>query len=340
MNQYALINGGYTVRKSLKVGFSLPVFGLSKEAKKRLSWFDCYHKHNKNASLTCRYFGISRKTFHKWLKRYNPRSPASLESHNRKPKKYKSSKKLFEYGSWVTKIRKEHPTWSKYKIGAVIRDNGGQISNGSIGYILKKKGLIDKKIATKRKRIIKRNANKIRIKDVEISINKPGALVQMDTKEYRPIGEDKKFQFTAVDCFSRKRRLKGYGRKTALCGKDFLREVITGFPVKIEAILTDNGSEFMGEFDEECKRLGIKHYWTNPVSPDQNSYVESSHSIDEKEFYQIYYIPCGLIGFNEALEKWEREYNQIRPHGSIKFMAPDKYLEYVMIKQQKCNLCH
>lgn len=333
MKQYALINSGYTVRKNLTLGFSLPVFGLSKEAKKRLNWFDYYRQHNKNASLTCRYFGISRKTFHKWLKRYNARYLQSLDNQSKRPKRFRTSKKLFEYGSWVTKIRKEHPTWSKYKIGSVIRDNGGQISDGSVGYILKKKGLIDKRIAKKRKRANKRNANKIRIKDVEISINKPGALIQMDTKEYRPTGEGKKFQFTAIDCFSRKRKLKGYGSKTSFCGKDFLQKVIYDFPFKIEAVLTDNGPEFMGEFDEECTRLGIKHYWTNPVSPDQNSFVESSHSIDEKEFYEVYYIPCGLTGFNEALDSWEREYNQIRPHGSIKFMAPDKYLESVTIKQ-------
>lgn len=338
MKQYGLMNGGYTIRKNLTLGFSLPATGLSREAKRRLSWIDYYHRHNKNAALTCRYFGISRKTFHKWFKRYHPRHLQSLDDQSKRPKRFRTSKKLFEYGSWVKKIREEHPTWSKYKIGSVIRDNGGQISNGSVGYILKKRGLINKQASQKRKRAIKRNASKIRIKDVEIFINRPGVLVQMDTKEYRPMGEGKKYQFTAIDCFSRKRKLKGYGSRTAFCGKDFLQKVVEDFPFRIEAILTDNGSEFMAEFDEECKKLGIKHYWTNPVSPDQNSYVESSHSIDEKEFYEIYYISCGLAGFNEALEKWEKEYNQIRPHGSIKFMAPDKYLESVTIKQ-KCNLC-
>lgn len=333
MKDFALINGGYTVRKNLTLGFTIPAIGLSKEAKKRLSWFDYYFKHNENATLTCRYFGISRKTFHKWMKRYNRWQPQSLADRSKKPKRVRTSKKLFEYGGLVKKIREEHPTWSKYKIGTVIRDNGGEISNGSIGYILKKKGLIDKKASKRRKRAIKRNANKIRIKDVEILINRPGVLLQMDTKEYRPTGEGKKYQFTAIDCFSRKRKLKGYQSRTAFSGKDFLEKAIESFPFRIEAILTDNGSEFMGEFDERCKELGIKHYWTNPDSPNQNSYVESSHSIDEKEFYEIYYISCGLTGFNEALEKWEKEYNQIRPHGSIKFMTPDKYLQSVIINQ-------
>src|SRR5450756_1412605 len=38
---------------------------LSREARKRLRWIDHYLKHG-NASLTSRYFGISRTTLNKW----------------------------------------------------------------------------------------------------------------------------------------------------------------------------------------------------------------------------------------------------------------------------------
>src|SRR3990172_7030545 len=52
---------------------------LSKDAQKRLLWFDYYLSHNKNASLTCRYFGISRDTFYIWKRRFNKRYLQSLE---------------------------------------------------------------------------------------------------------------------------------------------------------------------------------------------------------------------------------------------------------------------
>src|SRR3989344_2412141 len=52
---------------------------LSKDAQKRLLWFDYYFSHNSNTSLTCRYFGISRDTFYTWKKRFNPRYLQSLE---------------------------------------------------------------------------------------------------------------------------------------------------------------------------------------------------------------------------------------------------------------------
>src|SRR5277367_5525438 len=63
---------------------------LSKEAKVRLAWMDHYRANGKNASFTCRHFGISRQCFHKWLKRYDPFRLESLEEKSRAPKKTRS----------------------------------------------------------------------------------------------------------------------------------------------------------------------------------------------------------------------------------------------------------
>jgi len=327
--QYALMNGGYTVRKHLRLGFSIPTINLSQQAKRRLKWFDFYRSHGENVSLTCRYFGISRKTFYKWAKRYDPRYLQSLESKSKRPSKFKTSKKIMKYGALVKQIRTEHPTWSKYKIGAMIRSTGGDICDSTVGYILKKRGLIDRTVSRRRRRALRRNMGKIRIKNAEIEILRPGDLIQIDSKEAVVPGAGKYIQFTAIDCFSRKRVLKGYRSKTAFCGRDFLLTVLNELPFKIKTILTDNGSEFMAEFDAECRKQKIKHYWTDPESPNQNAYVESSHCIDQKEFYEVYYIPIGLEGFNKTLKEWQDVYNTVRPHGSIKFLTPDKYLESV-----------
>ncbi len=331
MKEYRLKNGGYNIQKNLPLRFPIPAINLTKETQKRLKWFDYYYAHGENVSLTCRYFGISRATFHRWKKRYKPMNPHSLADKSKRPMKNRQSKKLREYGFLVKRIREANPTWSKYKIGAYLRNQGAVISDSTVGYILSKKNLIDLKASKKRKRARKRNRNKIRIRDVELKINEPGAIIQMDTKEYYALGEGKHIQFTAIDCFSRKRKLKGYSRKTATCAKDFLGEVIKAFPFKIKAILTDNGSEFMADFDKECQRLGIAHYWTDPSSPNQNSYVESSHCIDQKEFYEVRFIGVGIKGFNEALALWEHHYNCVRPHGSINFLTPDKFLNSVKI---------
>jgi len=296
---------------------------------------DYYHAHQHNASLTCRYFGISRKTFHKWFNRFkDKKDPRCLESRSKRPKTIRHSKKIIIFGSLVSSIRKKYPTWSKYKVGTLIRQQGHCISDSTVGYILKRKGLINDTLSKKRKRYYKRNKQIMRIRNATIHIDKPGALVQIDTKEFYMPGGNKAIQFTAIDCFSRVRKLKGYTRKTAHCAKNFLQFVCDAFPFKIEAILTDNGSEFKSKFDETCKKLAIPHYWTTPNSPDQNAFVESSHSIDQKEFYEIAFIAPNLSGFNDALKSWEFTYNSIRPHGGINFMAPNQFLCYYYSKSK------
>ena len=115
---------------------------LSDEAKLRLRWFDYYQKTG-NISLTCRYFGISRKTFHKWKKKYNPWDLNTLNSCSKRPKRVRSSKIPLETQDLISSVRKSYPAWSKYKLQVILkRDHGIKISSSSIGRILKKRNLI------------------------------------------------------------------------------------------------------------------------------------------------------------------------------------------------------
>ncbi|MBI4117344.1 MAG: helix-turn-helix domain containing protein [Parcubacteria group bacterium] len=59
-----------------------------KNTKLRLSWFK-YFKRSKNAAKTCRYFGISRQTYYKWLKRYIKHGRRGLINRSKKPKSIK-----------------------------------------------------------------------------------------------------------------------------------------------------------------------------------------------------------------------------------------------------------
>ena len=54
------------------------VRGVNRMARQRLKWMDYYGAHHNNATLTCRYFGISRQTFYRWKRRYDPTGPHEL----------------------------------------------------------------------------------------------------------------------------------------------------------------------------------------------------------------------------------------------------------------------
>lgn len=61
---------------------------LSLTAQLKLEWIIFYSTvGNHNAKLTANQFSISRKTLHKWLKRFNETNLRSLEEQTRKPKK-------------------------------------------------------------------------------------------------------------------------------------------------------------------------------------------------------------------------------------------------------------
>jgi putative transposase len=60
---------------------------LSRRALQRLEWFIYYEtKAKSNASLTCRYFGITTNTFYKWQKLFDPMNLRLLEDKDKSPK--------------------------------------------------------------------------------------------------------------------------------------------------------------------------------------------------------------------------------------------------------------
>jgi len=62
--------------------------GLSKKAKHRLNWIIYYYtKANKNASLTCRHFGLLRSQWYYWFSRFNEKDLTSLEDKSSAPHK-------------------------------------------------------------------------------------------------------------------------------------------------------------------------------------------------------------------------------------------------------------
>ncbi|MFP3256959.1 MAG: hypothetical protein RXO36_04085 [Candidatus Nanopusillus acidilobi] len=44
----------------------------------------------------------------------------------------------------------------------------------------------------------------------------------------------------------------------------FIQEAMKYFGFSISKVQTDNGSEFMGEFDKYLKEIGIEHYYSYP----------------------------------------------------------------------------
>jgi len=326
-NGISLRTGGIHQKGKIAV-----IYNLSPAGEQRLKWIDFYASHKRNARLTCRHFGITPKTFYKAKNRYKTDSYNGLNDRSRKPLRFRQSKIPLEVVRQIVELREKHPTWSKYKLGACLRFKGIKISDSSVGRVLKKKGKIDDNLSQKKQRVYKRSQKKLRIDGEIFWLRKPGDLIQIDVKHFTYHWGITRYQFTAIDCVTKLRVLRLYTSKTARNGKEFLREIIRFYPFKVNRVQSDNGSEFLGEFRKACSQAKIRHFFSYPRSPEQNAFVESSHSTDEREFYSVKEMPAELEAFKRQLAEWEHCYNHERPHQSLNYLTPWHYYKTICSK--------
>jgi len=295
---------------------------LTERAKQRMKILDWHRLHGHNSSLTARHFGIGRMTLYRWIKRHEEAGLVGLNEQSRRPKRIRKPTTPWEIVTRVVQLRREYPVWSKHKIAAILKREGCSVSTSTVGRVLKRKGLIDRRISRKKHKAA--TCPKQRFPK-GLRINHEGQLIQMDTKYIMLPGGRKFFQFTAIDVLSKRRVLRVYSSQSSRNGALFLRECLAGFPYPVEAVQTDNGAPFQKEFERECGRLSLAHYFTHARSPKENTYVEISHGADEREFYQQGNISCLLSVMRENIKQWEDTWNNFRPHEALGQMTPNEY---------------
>lgn len=295
---------------------------LTEKAKQRIKILDWHKSHGKNMSLTSRHFGIGRMTLHRWIKRFNKFGILGLNEQSTKPKRCRIPKTSWQIVSRIVALRKQYPAWSKHKLAAILKRENLIVSESTVGRILKRKGLIDKRISKKKSKSALHPKARF---PKGLKINCEGQMIQMDTKYIMLAGGHKFYQFTAIDVLGKRRVLRVYASQSSRNGALFLKECIASFPFPILAVQTDNGSPFQKEFDKLCKELNIPHYFTYPRSPKQNTYVEISHGADEREFYQQGNVCSILSEMQKSIKEWENTWNNFRPHESLGQLTPAEY---------------
>ncbi|MFN4227114.1 MAG: helix-turn-helix domain-containing protein, partial [Candidatus Ratteibacteria bacterium] len=98
---------------------------LSKKAKQRLEWIKKAREW-KNVSKICRYYGISRKTFYKWKKRYELFGIGGLEDISRAPIKKRQPEITREQEIRIIRLRKENIRYGPKKIAVIYEKIYGE----------------------------------------------------------------------------------------------------------------------------------------------------------------------------------------------------------------------
>jgi transposase InsO family protein len=280
-----------------------------------------------NVAKTCRYFGISRKTFYKWSGRYKQHGDTGLCDRSNRPHKFPRATSP-EVVSKVIYLRQNYH-FGPGKISDYLeRYHKIRIAPSSVHRILQRHGL--SRLPNSHR---KYERHKERWKRYEKQ--QPGHRLQLDVKFLERIAGSSKrlYQFTAIDDCTRIRILKIYDRCNQKTAIQFIDEVIRRMPFRILVVQTDNGPEFQSTFHWHLQDLDIQHVYIKPRTPRLNGKVERSHRIDDQEFYQI--LDKGGVSdnihlFNAKLREWEDYYNFHRPHGALDGQTP-----YERLKQKQ-----
>jgi transposase InsO family protein len=296
---------------------------LTERAKYKIKILDWHRTHGDNNSLTARHFGIGRMTLYRWIKRLKHYGITGLNEESRKPRQLRQTTTSRNTVIRIVQLRKQYPAWSKYKIKALLKREGIEVSASTVGRVLRRRGLIDQRISRKRRKASLRPKARF---PKGLRISEPGDMIQMDTKHIMLTGGRRFYQFTAIDVLSKRKVMRVYPSESSRNGAHFLQECFLNFPFPIKAVQTDNGSTFLKEFDKLCKEKRIPHYFIYPRTPKQNTYVEISQEADKREFYQQGNVCSLLPVMQRKIREWEDIWNNVRPHEALGQLTPSEYL--------------
>lgn len=175
----------------------------------------------------------------------------------------------------------------------------------------------------------------------------PGQRIQVDVKfvpsaclkNSAVIGKQF-FQYTAIDEYSRWRFVEAIEEHNTYSSALFLEHLVKAFPVPIECVQTDNGTEFTNRFTSHRDRPtlfqarlaqhGITHKLIRPYTPRHNGKVERSHRKDNERFYATHLF-YSFGDFAKQLQVYNRrDYNRF-PMRPLGWKSPQQVLDNYLL---------
>ena len=285
----------------------------------------------KNASSL---LGITRQGLWKLRKSYRLHHNLALIGRKRGPKSYH-------------RVSNRTPEWVEEKIEEIFLKFGGGPDN--LVWIIEdnysdQSALISLSRSTIYRILIRRrvlgfpkNRKERKIHNQKYTKGYPGEEVQVDTTE--PFGKSKGTLFNLVDDYSRWSRSYFYqgnkSQSTTKCLKHFLSDA----PFPVQAVRTDNGSEFKKHFAKYCQEKGIRQIKNAIKTPEHNGKVERFHrTVEEECLWRIVSKnkESDYDFVNYELTKYNLWYDTKRRHGGYKMFGktPQQKIEEFILNQK------
>ena len=317
--------------------FSAGRFSKSEIAQNRLKVVEFSKKYGVKASQDA--FGISRSTIFRW-RRCLKDSQGRLDSlipKSRRPRRVRSMKVNSKTVAFIRDIREEHPRIGKEKIKKFLDEYCSKrgiktVSVSTIGKIIKrydltfapsKLGYHNPQSGWATRKVNYKSKVRHSPKSTE-----PG-YIEIDTIT-KFIQGIKRYILNAIDISGKVQFSYAFRALSSRNTVAFFKKLETIYPYEtgIKVVQTDNGPEFLGEFDNYLKKRNIKHNFIYPRCPRINGYIERANRTLQDEFIDLH-----LNLLVEDIDKFNRElmnhlvwYNTERPHESLNNLTPIDFL--------------
>lgn len=136
-----------------------------------------------------------------------------------------------------------------------------------------------------------------------------------------------RYLISAIDVVTKFALTGCYSHLSSRSATDFLRRLMLVSPVIVLSLQSDNGSEFLGDFDKELQKYKIPHYFSYPRCPKINSFIERYNRTLKEEFVaQNLDVIHDISLFRMRLAEYLIFYNCVRPHKSLSKKSPTQSL--------------
>ena len=272
---------------------SMRRFSKDEVAKERLKTIEFYKEYGEKATIKA--FGIRRNTIFVWRKRLreNKNSLASLIPTSTTPKTQRRMTTNSRIVSEIRKIREKYPRLGKDKIKPLLnkyclKEGLTSISISTIGKVIKrnnfffqKSGRIyhnpDSKWAKNKAKRAKRTRARYAPKPSFVG------YLEMDTV-LRFVDGIKYYFYCAIDVKGKFAFSLLYKNLNSQNTVDFFKKVEYVFPFLIKTVQTDNGLEFLGDFEDYLKKREIPHIFIYPRCCKINGVVERFNRTIQENF--------------------------------------------------------
>src|SRR5258706_2419352 len=267
-------------------------------------------------------WGVSRRTMHRWLVRYEGDGLEGLNNRSHRPAQSPHQTPP-EVEALVLEMRRSHPYWGGRQIAFELARKRVEPapSESAVYRCLVRAAVIDPITRQRRREAWKRWER-----------GAPMELWQLDLVHGFLLADGTSAKaLTGVDDHSR------YCVSARLMSRERTQSVCDGFSSALKTygvpaqVLTDNGKVFTGRFahppvevlfDRICRENGVDHLLTAQRSPTTTGKIERFHKTLRTEF-DTRQVFRNLKTAQEALDEWVSYYNTQRPQQALGDLVPE-----------------